>query len=272
MKTFFSFSLLFLFATTGFAQKEIKLTYQLEKDQHFEMTIKNNQSISMNMFGQSMTLQQQIEMTQTADVKDVSPDKQQMELDLTYTAIRLKQNAMGMETVWDSKKPDDANPMSKQLGEVLGKSIGTPIHIVINPFGNPISMEKDIADNQKVKLSGLETGMMIIYSDKSLKPGDSWQTKQQPDPSSDFSIESTYVLESVSGKKAKISFTGVISGTKMMGEKAIVSGTISGNSEVNLQNGWLLSSSVNQKLEMEMEQEGMQIPMKVNSFVELTTK
>jgi len=273
MKKIFLFSMIWLIANITFAQKSIRLAYQLEQGQHFEMLIKNNQTISMSMAGQTMVLQQQVEMTQTADVTEVSADKQQMAMDLTYTAIRLKQNAMGMETVWDSKKPDDnSNPIGKQIGEALGKSLNKPIHIVIDPVGKPMSLDKGSENSQKVNLSGLETGMMVVFPEHELQLNESWQTKIQPDPSSDFTIESTYVLESISGKKATISFNGTISGTKMMGEKALVSGTITGKSEVNLQTGWTLSSSVNQKLEMEMEQQGMQIPMQLSSFIELTTK
>ncbi len=271
MKTFFPLLFLLLIANTQFAQKEIRLAYQLEQGQHFEMAITNNQTISMTMAGQTMMLQQQVEMTQTADVTEVSTDKKQMSLDFTYTAIRLKQNAMGMETVWDSRKPEQSSPMGKQIGEALGKSLNNPIHIVIDPIGNPIRLEKT-SGSDKINLSGMETGMMVVFPENELKSGDSWQTKVQPDPSSDFTLESTYVIESISGRKANISFNGTISGTNMMGEKAIVSGTITGKSEVNLQTGWVLSSSVNQKLEMEMEQQGTRIPMQLNSFIELKTK
>jgi hypothetical protein len=45
-----------------------------------------------------------------------------------------------------------------------------------------------------------------------------------------------------------------------------------GRSQVDTQTGWVLSSTLNQVIEMEMEQEGTKIPMKMNSVIEMNSK
>lgn len=254
-----------------FAAKEIKLSYNLQQGQKYSLEIKNNQTISMTMSGQSMVLKQKMEMIQDVHVKNVNEQNHQ-QLDLTYSRIVFNQNAMGMEVSWDSQNPDTSNALNQQIGQAMSKMIGTPTEIVIDEKGNPLSLNKTGSAAQSANLAGFESGMMVVYPSETLRAGEKWSTKLQPDPKSDFVIESSYTLEEIKGKTAVISFIGTITGSQIMGEKAVISGTISGTSEVDLKTGWLLNAAVNQKLEMEMEQQGMRIPMQMSSFIEINTK
>ena len=262
---------LLLLTDLVYAGKEIKLAYNLQQGQKYSLEIKNNQTISMTMSGQSMVLKQHMEMIQDVLVKEVNEQNHQ-QLDLTYSRIVFKQNAMGMEVSWDSQNPDTTNALNMQIGQAMSKMIGTPTEIVIDEKGNPLSLNKAGNAAQSANLAGFESGMMVVYPSEVLKTGDKWSTKLQPDPKSDFVIESSYTLDEIKGKTAVISFNGTISGSQIMGEKAVISGTISGTSEVDIKTGWLLNAAVNQKLEMEMEQQGMRIPMQMSSFIEINTK
>lgn len=262
---------LLLLTDLVYAGKEIKLAYNLQQGQKYSLEIKNNQTISMTMSGQSMVLKQHMEMIQDVLVKEVNEQNHQ-QLDLTYSRIVFKQNAMGMEVSWDSQNPDTTNALNMQIGQAMSKMIGTPTEIVIDEKGNPLSLNKAGNAAQSANLAGFESGMMVVYPSEVLKTGDKWSTKLQPDPKSDFVIESSYTLDEIKGKTAVISFNGTISGSQIMGEKAVISGTISGTSEVDIKTGWLLNAAVNQKLEMEMEQQGMSIPMQMSSFIEIKTK
>ncbi len=262
---------LLLLTNLVYAGKEIKLAYNLQQGQKYSLEIKNNQTISMTMSGQSMVLKQQMEMIQDVFVKQVNEQNHQ-QLDLTYSRIVFKQNAMGMEVSWDSQNPDTTNALNQQIGQAMSKMIGTPTEIVIDEKGNPLSLNKAGNAAQSANLAGFESGMMVVYPAEVLKSGDKWSTKLQPDPKSDFVIESSYTLDEIKGKTAVISFNGTITGSQIMGEKAVISGTISGTSEVDIKTGWLLNAAVNQKLEMEMEQQGMSIPMQMSSFIEINTK
>lgn len=249
--------------------KDIKLAYKLEKGQKFTLQINNRQIISMNMMGQSMTLNQNATITQFVTVADKSSEGYTLEL--KYDHIVFKQNAMGMELQYDSKNPDNNNPMVAQLSETFKKSLENTITAVIDQRGMPLSNNaKEVVGN--TNLSGFESGMMVVYPDHSLKAGQSWDIQLKPDPSSDFVINSTYKLESFKGNVANISYTGTITGTEIMGASAKVNGTLSGTLEVNLATGWVIKAGINQTIEMEVEENGMKMPMTLTVFTDITSK
>jgi hypothetical protein len=254
------------------AQKPIDLSYKLKEGQQYSLSIKTNQTISMEMQGQTMVLKQNSEITQDLLVKKVD-ENMNFTLDITYKKMKLNQNAMGMDISFDSEKPDESgNPMAKQVGEALNKIVGTTVTTEMDRFGNAIrnNISEVMADNQSV--SGIETGMLNVYPDKKIKIGDTWEVSVKPDPQSDFVIVSVYKLDEIKGKHAQISFAGVISGSEMRGQKATIQGTMTGKTQIELSTGWVISSSINQEMEMEMEQEGMKMPMKLSSFIEMTSK
>ncbi|MDP3463261.1 MAG: DUF6263 family protein [Bacteroidales bacterium] len=254
------------------AQKPVELSYKLKEGQQYSLSIKTNQTISMEMQGQTMVLKQNSEIFQDLLVKKVDENKN-FTLDITYKKVKLNQNAMGMDISYDSEKPDESgNPMAKQVGEALNKIVGSTVTTEMDRFGNAIknNISEVMAENQSV--SGIETGMLNVYPDKKIKIGDTWEVSVKPDPQSDFVIVSVYKLDEMKGKNAQISFEGVITGTEMRGQKASIQGTMSGKTQVELATGWVISSSINQEMEMEMEQEGMKMPMKLSSFIEMNSK
>jgi hypothetical protein len=254
------------------AQKNITLSYNLKKGHQYSLAIKNNQTITMDMMGQSMTLKQISETVQEITIADVD-ESNNITLNLTYRKMKLNQNAMGMEINYDSEKPDESsNPMVQQVAASLNEIIGKTVSLEIDRFGNAIknNMSEMLDNNQS--LAGFETGMLNVYSDKPVTIGESWVVSLKPDPQSDFVINSTYKLEGIKGKTATVSFEGAITGTEMKGQKASIKGTMIGRSQVDTQTGWVLSSTLNQVIEMEMEQEGTKIPMKMNSVIEMNSK
>lgn len=271
-KIFSILTWLLLFSTlNAFASKEIDLSYKLQKGKKYNLDINNRQTIAMNMMGQSMNLNQNIVINQSVVIDEIDEIKNTT-LKLTYNRIQFKQNAMGMEVQWDSDKPDPTDFMAKQIAGTLGKAIGTTITAIIDSKGNPISNNKTEVINQNSNISGFESGMMVVYSDKKVKEGDTWQMSLKPDPQSDYTISSEYKLDEIKGKTALISFSGVINGSQIMGEKATIKGVIKGKAHVEIATGWTIWASINQDLEMEMMQDGAAIPMKMSSFIEMNSK
>lgn len=254
----------------AFSAKEVDLSYKLEKGKKYAMEINNRQTISMNMMGQSMNLTQNIVINQEILVADKIEDSYTLELN--YKRIRFNQNAMGMEIQWDSDKPAPEDPISQQVAASLGKTIGTTVTAIIDLRGQPLSNNRSEVITEASNVSGFESGMMIVYAGKKVSAGETWQVSLKPDPNSDFVITSDYTLDEIKGKNAHISFSGIITGTQLMGEKAEISGTISGKTIVELASGWIVSASINQAMEMEMEQQGTTIPMQMNSFIEMNSK
>lgn len=264
-----TFSMLIL-AAQSFAANEKDLSYKLQKGDKYNLDITNRQTINMNMMGQSMNLIQNININQEVVVAE-KDDKNNYTLELAYKRIQFQQNAMGMEVNWDSDHPDTTDFMSKQIGASLGKAIEKTITAVIDSRGNPISINKSEVIEQASSISGFESGMMVVYADKSVKEGETWQVTMKPDPNSDFVIVSEYKLDEIRGKTANISFIGTITGTQIMGETADINGTITGKTQINVATGWIISASINQNMEMEMEQQGVKVPMQMSSFIEITS-
>jgi hypothetical protein len=266
------FALLLLFPICLHAQKSVTLSYKLSKGQQYNLTIKNNQTISMEMMEQSMTLKQISETVQEIIVAEID-EQENIKLDLTYRKMKLNQNAMGMEINYDSEKPgESSNPVVQQVESTLNELIGKTASLEIDRYGNAIrnSMSEILDNNQS--FAGFETGMLNVYPEKPVAVGETWIVKMKPDPQSDFLINLTYKLEELKDKSAVVSFEGTIEGTEIRGQKAVLAGSMTGSSKVDVRSGWVMTSTISQSIEMEMEQEGMKIPMKMNSVIEMNTK
>ena len=271
--TFFIITLIFI-GLTGFSAnpaKSVLLRYNLKKDQTFLMKIKTNQNISMTMNDQDISIMQNVTLDQKATVTELTEAKSYV-LDITYDRIQFNQNAMGMEITWDSDdKSENQSPMVQQIAGQLGTSIGKTIALEIDQNGNAISNNKTDVMGE-TNISGFETGMLVVFPDHEIKAGDSWEVMVKPDPSSDYTITSVYTLDEIKGKSAYISFEGTVTGTEAAGNAAKIDGSISGKSVVEIATGWLKEASVHQNLTMDLSMQGQANPMKLSSFIELTTE
>jgi hypothetical protein len=271
--TFFIITLIFI-GLTGFSAnpaKSVLLRYNLKKDQTFLMKIKTNQNISMTMNDQDISIMQNVTLDQKATVTELTEAKSYV-LDITYDRIQFNQNAMGMEITWDSDdKSENQSPMVQQIAGQLGTSIGKTIALEIDQNGNAISNNKTDVMGE-TNISGFETGMLVVFPDHEIKAGDSWEVTVKPDPSSDYTITSVYTLDEIKGKSAYISFEGTVTGTEAAGNAAKIDGSISGKSVIEIATGWLKEASVHQNLTMDLSMQGQANPMKLSSFIELTTE
>jgi len=277
MKSKQSFRLLILlvFGMTVMAftpQKSIQLRYNFNQGEKYKLEIKTTQNISMSVGGQTMVMKQNIILNQTSEILSGSNDEN-IELEFSYDRVRFDQSGLGMEIKWDSDQPESAqdNMMVQQIAAQFKKSLAEKVNSTIDKFGNPIQSTSS-GGMGNTNVSGVEMGMLVVFPEHNISVGQSWDVSTKPDPGSDFTINSTYTLTSVKGSKAFISYEGTLSGTEMDGEKAKLSGTISGKAEVNTKTGWLESATTMQNMEMEMEQQGQVIPMSLNSVIELKSK
>jgi hypothetical protein len=226
----------------------------------------------MNMSGQSMVLKQNILLNQTAEILNIS-EEGNIEFEIAYDRIRFDQNAMGMEISWDSENPEAAkdNMMAQQVAGQFEKALAEKINTTIDQYGNPVKTNSaEVIGNSSV--SGFEMGMLVVFPDHEISVGESWEVTTQPDPNSDFTVNSTYTLTNIKGSTASISYEGTITGTEMNGNEAKLSGTITGKADVNTKTGWLESATTMQNLEMEMQQQGQTVPMSLSSVIELSSK
>lgn len=252
--------------------KTYLLRYQLVKGSTNKLNIDTKQVININAEGQTMVMNQTIVLDNTITVTDVDAS-QSTTLEINYDRIQFKQNMMGMDMQWDSdvKTPSD-NPMVQQLESALRQSIGAKTSITIDNRGNisKNNVSDILKDNSN--LAGFEGGLMAVFPENPIAIGESWESTYQPDPSGDMKIVAHYKLDDVKKGIAYISFDGTMKGSQMKGASAKIDGTMSGKTQINIETGWILSSSIIQSLNAEMEQQGMTIPMKISSNIEVSTK
>jgi len=125
---------------------------------------------------------------------------------------------------------------------------------------------------ENASVQGAETGMMTIFAGHPLKVGESWEVETLVEINSDMKIKSTYKLDEIKGESAKISFTGLVSGTEIGGNTAEVDGEITGIIELDIATGWTKSATIRQSMSMLMQEEDMSTPMTVSSVTELTSR
>ncbi len=261
-----------LISSTVTAQKSLDLSYNLKPGQQFSITTNTQQTIQMEMMGQTMLIKQNIDNFQDVVVKEVNADGH-ITLEYTYKRIKLNQDAMGMEITFDSDNMEEAdNPMVQQMAASMNKVIGKSIQTTIDQFGNPLSNNISDVMPENSNVQGAETGMMTIFAGHPVKVGDSWEVETSVDINSDMLIKSTYKLDEIKGKTAKISFTGLVSGSEIDGNAAEVDGEMTGIIELDIATGWTKSATIRQSMTMLMEEEGMSTPMTVSSVTELTSK
>lgn len=277
-KVTFSIILILTASLIGFssltppAAKSFLFRYNLTKGNTYKLLIDSKQTINLEMGGQKVAMNQTVTIDQSVSVMDVDASNNSS-LDITYDRIQFKQNAMGMDMNWDSENKDAlTNPMAQQLETVFRKTIGARTTLLIDQLGKAISNNVQSVLKDNANISGFESGMMVVFPEQEVKIGETWESTYAPDPNSDLTITSKYTLVGVKKDVATISFEGTIKGTNLKGNATKIEGTMSGKSLVNSTNGWIISSSINQNLNAETEQQGMTIPMKISSYIDITSK
>ncbi len=269
------FLLLAIFMIAGsltFAQKSIQLSYKLESGQQHELLIHTQQNIQMEMMGQEMEIVQDISTFQDVVVKEVDGDGNHT-LQYTYTRIKLDQSAMGMDISFDSDTAeDDANPIVQQIAASMKQVIGKTIQITIDKLGNQLGNNISEVMTGETSVQGAETGMMTIFPEKKIKKGDTWEVDNPVEVNSDIVIRNTYTLNEIKDNQAHISFTGVVSGSKISGTDAKVEGAVEGTAVVDIATGWTQSASIQQNMTMVMEEQGVTMPMKMRSSTTFSSK
>jgi len=266
------FAAILLISSSISAQKSLDLSYKMKPGQEFSIVTNTNQTIQMEMMGQSMLIKQNIDNYQDVVVKEVNADGHII-LEYTYKRIKLNQDAMGMEITFDSDNMDESeNPMVQQMAASMNKVIGKSVQTTIDRFGNPLSNNISEVMPENASVQGAETGMMTIFAGHPIKVGESWEVETLVEINSDMKIKSTYKLDEIKGESAKISFTGLVSGTEIGGNTAEVDGEITGIIELDIATGWTKSATIRQSMSMLMQEEDMSTPMTVSSVTELTSR
>jgi len=268
------FSLAFLIqlvALTSFAQKSVELKYNLTEGDVYNYVMDLDQDIVFETNGQTMALDMFMTFEMTQKVAEVTADS--IKLEGQINRVKSKQAIFGMEVNYDSDDPSSAqNPMTAKMGEEFAKILNKSFYMMMDVQGNLGTMDlSNVSSNEELANNINSGSQFAIYPKGKISVGDSWEEDINPVETSDMKFHATYTLLKVSGKEATLGVSGVITANTMEDMEMKMDGTMKGEMVVDVKTGWLIKSTMDQEIEMDIEQNGMKFPATINGTTVTTS-
>lgn len=263
--------LLQLVAINSFAQKSVELKYKLTEGDVYDYLMELDQDIVFEANGQTMALDMLMTFEMTQKVAAVTADS--IKLEGQIKRVKSKQAIFGMEISYDSDDPASAqNPMTAKMGEEFAKILNKSFFMMMDHQGRLGNMDVSrIADNDELANNLNSGSQFAIYPEGKIKVGHSWEEDINPVETSDMKFHATYTLLKVSGKEATLGVEGVITANEMEDVEIKLNGTMKGEMVVDVKTGWLIKSTMDQEIEMDIEQNGMKFPATTSGTIVTTS-
>lgn len=256
----------------------INLKFNFQKGSKYKYVVKNSQMIKESIMGQSMEVNQDMDMTSSYEVSAAEGDNKK--LTVTYDKIAMKQkNAMaGMDMNYDSDDKEHSNPMLSTLGDMLHK----PFSMTVTDKGEVVAVDgfdKLMPASGKAIMSDSAIRDMMqqafyIYPQKPVKPGDTWTNSYAMSLQvMKMKTENNFKLVSVNNGIAHVEMNSTIStapgtgGPEMKDVKMELNGTQTGSMDIDINTGMLISSKLKQQITGNIETQGMKMPMSISTDV-----
>jgi len=272
-------------ATTGGGDPttaEFKLN--LETGKKFQTSMVMDQEIETTSMGQQMNISQTMGFDFDLEVTEKNAQGNYV-LKNTYKRVFMKQSMPGMggmgDTELDTQDPSkNKGMMATTMAEVFNKFIGKSFDTEHQPNGKIV---RTTLNELMTEISGEAGGQMQDYSnysvafpDKPVKIGESWESEtKQNTEGIEMVTKTKYTLKGIKDGVAEVELDGTIGSNEIAGESGTtgkITGTQKGTSYIDLKTGWVKETKMNQDLNMEIDQMGMKMPMKVKGTITLTTK
>ncbi|MBE0650797.1 MAG: hypothetical protein IH595_08140 [Bacteroidales bacterium] len=255
------------------AKKKIELKYRLHQNDKFVTKSSTNQNIEMQNQGQTVDIQSITTQDVTTVVEKVAANS--IATSSTIDKITLSQSVFGRKINYDSSDPSTyASGPAKTLGDKFNKMIGKSYLTVLDDLGHVISidMSQVTGDENKVAGSLNSDDSYIVFPNHSVEVGDTWEAEIKPIKSSDMVVSVKYTLNKVSGNEAVIGIEAKISASKVADNNMTMSGVQNGEATVDIRNGWTTKLNLDQEVKMEVQQNGMSIPMTISGTITKTSE
>ncbi len=266
----FTFLIIVASITTALSYGQNGSKVTLVKGQKFVIENKLNTVINQEMMGNKMEIVVNVTSNSSIEVKD-SKDKN-YNLSTSITRLNLATTVMGQELNYDSDKKEDRD---SEMGKQLNKSVNSPVDIEISDNGKVVTKQEAKSDKEDASKNPMgamignvgdpkgvaEMAFLVIPS--GIKPGSSWNDSTVNESGKTFT---TYTLREIKGTDAFIDTKGSMQNTtrqEAMGSEmtTTMTGTIVGESIVDLNTGIVKNQSVTVNATGTTEAMGQQIPM-----------
>ncbi len=256
--------------TATYAQKSVMLKYNLKNGDKFVSTMAMDQEIDMQVQGQSMVINQDMNFEFNYSVTDVTADS--FNLHTTISAIKMNQKVMGMEINYDSKDTSTYNnpTVGTKISDEMNKIIGQEIVTTNSVNGNVGSIDLGELDKDNQVASNMKSSFsQAVYPGHKVKVGESWTNDITTNGIAEMQMHITYTLTKATRKQAFINVKGTIVSPDA---DAKLKGTLEGEMTVDRKTGWVTHSTFDQDFDLQMEQQGMSFPASVSGTYEINSK
>lgn len=260
-----------LFIFTLHAQKSVELKYNLNQGDEYNYVIELDQDVVFEANGQPMALDQQMTFTMIQKIAEVGSDS--IKLDGQIKRVEMTQSIFGMQITYDSDDPSSAqNPMTAKLGQEFTKVLNKSFYMAMDHQGNVGNMDlSGVTDNDDIA-NNLNSGSQFAsYPEGKISIGQSWEKDINPVEESDMQFHAKYTLLKLSGKQVTLGIEGTITANKLNDADLKMNGTMKGEMIVDVKTGWLIESTVDQELELDIEQNGMKFPATISGTTVTTS-
>jgi len=246
------------------AQKKVELKYNLTKGDQYTYNIETDQDISFEANGQPMVMNSKIGFEMTGTINDNASDN--IIVKTIIDRVTMNQSIFGMEIKYDSKDPASTeNPMAAKIAETFSGLIGSSFTMTMDNKGNVKEMDMSELTNNNDLAQNLSSGSnYAIYPEGKVAVGDSWEKDIEPLKTSDMKYHIKYTVLKIGKKETTLGVEGTIAANSVDDQEVNMKGTQTGEMIVNTQTGWLISSTIDQELTLDIEQGGQKFPATIS--------
>ncbi len=254
--------------------EEIELKMNLTKGKKYDMGFTMSTDVEMNMMGQTVNSKTEMNMGMDYEVMDINTAGNYVVRN-TYRTVKMSGETMGMKFDYDSETDKASGIQGEQMSKSMKKMIGQYTELEIDKLGKIIKTTNspglDEGNDGKKRKGGIENFNFNSYPDKKIKVGDTWEsTIDQEMEKMSIVIKTTHKLISVKDGIAEISIDGTFNLKE--GAPGKITGTQKGTSKIEIATGINKESVIDQNIDMEMDDMGMKMPMKMKNKITITMK
>lgn len=235
--------------------------------------------IDMEILGSSMSSKQEMEMG--SEMKVVSNTSEKVVTSMKYTYFAMVMDIPMMGTMeYDSRRSDNEGLMAETMDSSFSVLLNSEVIIEQSHDGKALKTTGLDGENQ------LQTGQpnmdvtsmmnMSQFPENALKIGESWNRKIENE-TSPYSFDATYTLKNVVDGKVYVDLNSKVGMNELQVKdsetvETKMTGTQNGSFVYDQKSMWLLEANLTQDFEMETEEMGMTVPMKLKNNISMVMK
>lgn len=284
---------IFLFTTLPMvgAKPKVLLRLNLEKGDHYQMTMTSDNNVDQEMMGQQMKIHQMMEFAMSYKVLDVLPDKNYV-IEYSFDKLKMDMDINGQKMIIDSESTSD-DQASKNIIEMTSMKL----KFTMNSMGKIQSIEG--IDGYMNKIAGnpqLTQTLSMFTNEENFKSsfgqylgyfpegevevGSTWDSSIIMPGLMNMGMNMHYTVNDIIndqiilGVDSNVNIDNPIENNGMKIQMK-TTGTQTGTMKVDLKNGFVGTTDINQKFDMKMKfnnpesGEEMEIPMIMNAVTKV---